>query len=72
MKATLAIGGMQCTSCAMTVDEELEELPGVRRAKTSYAKATSEVEYDPATVGIEALVGAVQAAGYTATIKTPE
>lgn len=38
MKVTLAIEGMHCTSCAMTIDEELEDLPGVKRAKTSYAR----------------------------------
>lgn len=69
MKATLAIEGMHCTSCAMTIDEELEDLPGVMRAKTSYAKATSDVEYDPEDVAVEALVGAVKAAGYNATIR---
>lgn len=69
MTTTLAIEGMHCTSCAMTIDEELEDLPGVKRAKTSYAKATSDVEYDPEAVTVEALIGAVKGAGYTATIR---
>lgn len=69
MKTTLAIEGMHCTSCAMTIDEELEDLTGVKRAKTSYARATSEVEHDPEAVGLEALIAAVRAAGYTATIR---
>ena len=70
MKVTLAIEGMHCTSCAMTIDEELEDLPGVKRAKTSYARGTSDVEYDPDAVAVEALVGAVKAAGYTAALRS--
>lgn len=53
----------------MTIDEELEDLTGVKRAKTSYARATSEVEHDPEAVGVEALIAAVRAAGYTASIR---
>jgi len=54
----------------MTIDEELEDLPGVKRAKTSYARGTSDVEYDPDAVAVEALVGAVKAAGYTAALRS--
>ncbi len=67
MKTTLVIEGMHCTSCAMSIDEELEEVHGVKRAKTSYAKQAAEVEYDPALASIDALVQAVSAAGYHAT-----
>lgn len=48
----------------MTIDEELEQLPGVKRVKTSYARSVSEVEYDADVVSAEQLLAAVEAAGY--------
>lgn len=37
-KQKLLIRGMHCSSCAMTIDEELEELEGVAEARTSFRK----------------------------------
>lgn len=67
MKSILRISGMHCSSCALSIDDGLEELVGVRRAKTSYAKRQSEVEFDPGAVTEAELVAAVEAAGYEAT-----
>ncbi len=63
---TLRIADMHCASCAMAIDFELEDLPGVAEARTSYARATTEVTFDPARVGLEALIAAIRAAGYAA------
>lgn len=48
--ASFKISGMHCTSCSMNIDGELEDLPGVVSASTSYATATSKVTYDPEKV----------------------
>lgn len=69
MKAKIEVAGMHCTACGMTIDEELERLPGVRRVKTSYARAISEVEYDGAVVSEAQLLRAVEAAGYRGIIR---
>ena len=69
MKTKLSIMGMHCSSCAMSIDDELEDVLGVKRASTSYAKQTAEVEYDPAVASIGSLIRAVSAAGYSASIK---
>lgn len=37
-KIKLKIDGMHCTSCAMTIDMDLENLEGVKQSQTSYAK----------------------------------
>ena len=37
-KIKLQIQGMHCSSCAMNIDFDLEDLDGVKSAKTSYAK----------------------------------
>ncbi len=65
-RQTLHIVGMHCSSCAMAIDMELEELPGVTEARTSYARATTEVVFDRARVGLDAIIAAIRQAGYTA------
>lgn len=67
-KTILKIVGMHCTSCALTIDLDLEDLPGVKNAKTSYVKQYTEVEYDPQKVSEEQLLETISAAGYTAVV----
>lgn len=64
-KITLKINGMHCTSCAMNIDGELEDL-GVRNASTNYAKAMSDVEYDNDKITLEQIQDAIKKLGYTA------
>lgn len=56
------ISGMHCSSCAMNIDNSLEEISGVISAKTNYAKGETEIKYQrgqsvtaPAKKAIEAL-----------------
>lgn len=62
----LQIGGMTCASCASRVEKKLNGLDGVT-AEVNLATEIARVHADPA-VGIQALVHAVESAGYTATI----
>lgn len=67
-QVTLLIEGMHCGSCGLLIDDELEEIPGVRSARTDVRAGRTIVilEVD-AAVDTAALVAAVQAAGdYTA------
>src|SRR5215210_6314698 len=59
----LPISGMTCASCANRIERRLNELDGVT-ASVNYATEKASVEYDPAAVGPEQLVEAVEAAGY--------
>ncbi|HET6505361.1 MAG TPA: heavy metal translocating P-type ATPase [Baekduia sp.] len=63
----LPIAGMTCASCANRVERRLNKLDGVT-AMVNYATETAAVEYDPAAVTPDALIGAVEAAGYRATL----
>lgn len=65
-KIKLTIKGMHCTSCAMNIDFELEDLEGIKLAKTNYAKQESEVEYDETKVELAAIIDVVKKTGYTA------
>ncbi|OGG31025.1 hypothetical protein A3I51_05955 [Candidatus Gottesmanbacteria bacterium RIFCSPLOWO2_02_FULL_38_8] len=58
---------MHCTACAMNIDFELEDVEGIRQAKTNYAKAQTEVEYDPKVINEEKIISLIKKAGYTST-----
>jgi len=61
----LKIGGMHCTSCSMNVDSDLEDLPGVISATTSYAKQISKIEYDKSKVSQKEIEAVITGLGYT-------
>jgi P-type Cu+ transporter len=63
----LPITGMTCASCANRVERKLNKLDGVT-ATVNYATEKARVQFDPGAVAAEQLVGAVQAAGYIATL----
>lgn len=57
---------MHCSSCALTIDMDLEEFEGVKQVRTSYAKAETEVEFDPEKINEEDIIATVKRSGYTA------
>lgn len=61
---TFKLSGLHCTSCALTIDLDLEEVPGVKNATTSYAASQTMVEYDPALVSPETLKQVIAKSGY--------
>ena len=63
----LPITGMTCASCANRIERKLNKLEGVT-ASVNYATEKASVSYDPEAVGTDALVGAVEAAGYQAVL----
>ncbi|MEQ3542427.1 heavy metal translocating P-type ATPase [Pseudonocardia tropica] len=65
----LAIGGMTCASCANRVERKLNKLDGVS-ATVNYATEKAKVSA-PGGVGTDALVAAVESAGYSAVLPTP-
>lgn len=66
VKRRFEIAGMHCTSCAITIDWEIEDLEGVAEARTSYADARTEVVFDPDRVSETAILEAIGRAGFTA------
>ncbi|MBT2450395.1 cation transporter [Streptomyces sp. ISL-43] len=59
---------MHCTSCGLLIDDELEEIPGVRSSSTDVRAGRTVVRLEEgAEVDAAVLVTAVQKAGeYTA------
>ena len=66
IRQRFVIEGMHCTSCGITIDWELEDLPGVSEASTSYAKATTDVQFDPLKTDLQEILTAIERAGFTA------
>ncbi|GAA1833367.1 heavy metal translocating P-type ATPase [Pseudonocardia alni subsp. carboxydivorans] len=61
----LAVGGMTCASCANRIERKLNKLDGVT-ATVNYATEKARISA-PGGVGLDTLLGTVEAAGYTAT-----
>ncbi len=64
-KKKFKIDGMHCTSCAMLIDGELEDLDGVKKAATNYAQQECEVEFDDDKTTEEEMIVAVKKVGYS-------
>ena len=64
VKTKLNITGMHCSSCAMNIDFELEDLAGVISAKTSYAKQKTEIEFDEERINLQKIKGLIEKKGY--------
>lgn len=69
MKKKFKILDMHCSSCALTIDMDLEELDGVKKAQTSYAKAETKIEFDPEKISDELILETIKKSGYKAVLK---
>src|SRR5258707_8453095 len=70
-RVELPITGMTCASCANRVERRLNELDGVT-ATVNYATEKARVEFEAGTVVPEQLLGAVEAAGYSAALPSTQ
>jgi Cu+-exporting ATPase len=68
IKSKFKITGMHCTSCAFNIDGELEDTDGVEEANTNFAKAQTEVKFDPEKVSVDKIIKLIKTVGYTATL----
>lgn len=62
----LHITGMSCGGCVSSVQNILAAVPGVSRVEVDLAAGTARIQFDPARTPVDALVQAVNAAGFTA------
>ncbi|XP_059625482.1 copper-transporting ATPase RAN1 isoform X2 [Cornus florida] len=59
---------MTCAACVNSVEGILRELPGVKRAAVALATSLGEVEYDPTVISKDAIVNAIEDAGFEAAL----
>ncbi len=62
----IKIGGMSCQGCVKNITGVLTGLAGVSAADVSLDAAEAKVSFDPAAVSREALIGAIEDAGFDA------
>lgn len=65
-KVTLNILDMHCSACAMNIDFDLEDLPGINKTNTNYAKQKTIVEYDETQIDVPKIVNQIAKTGYKA------
>lgn len=62
-KVKLKINGMHCTSCAMNIDFELEDL-GVKSSKTNYIKQETDIFFDEEKIKLPEILEQIRKIGY--------
>lgn len=68
----LAVEGMHCGSCGLTIDDAVEEVPGVARATTSFRTSLTEVllvDGADQAILLPQVISAVSRAGYRAAVR---
>jgi copper chaperone CopZ len=65
-KHTFRVDGMHCGSCALLIDDTLEDLPGVTNAQTKKGQCT--VELDATQSGPDDVIRAIEELGYRASL----
>jgi len=63
---TLKLRGMSCASCANSIQEAIQSVPGVSDVNVNFGAEQATVQYDPQKTTLEAIQDAVDAAGYSA------
>jgi Cu+-exporting ATPase len=66
-RVDLALEGMTCAACATRIERKLNKLDGVE-ASVNYATEQAAVRFDADRVAVGDLIGAVEAAGYRASL----
>ena len=61
----LKVPDMTCGHCELSVQEALDDLDGVERAKADHATGDVEVDYDEDKVSVEQMGEAIEEVGYT-------
>jgi Cu+-exporting ATPase len=61
---SLTIGGMHCATCAISVQDALKEVPGVRDARVNFALGKATVDYDSSLASESDMKKAVEESGY--------
>jgi Cu+-exporting ATPase len=64
----LALEGMTCAACAARIEKVLNRVPGTR-ASVNFATETATARIDGSATDVDALVAAVERAGYHARVK---
>ena len=65
---TLAVPGMTCGVCPITVNKALTAVPGVEKVSVNEVKKNAVVTFDNAKTNVKALIKATTDAGYPSVV----
>jgi len=65
-RLTLAVPGINCGHCELTIKEEVGALDGVRTVEPSHLSKSVVIDFDSASVSAEQIKAALAEAGYPA------
>ncbi|MEP7283469.1 MAG: mercury resistance system periplasmic binding protein MerP [Rubrivivax sp.] len=66
---TLAVPGMTCAACPITVKRAIAKVDGVSQVKVSYEERQAVVTFDDAKTSVPKLTQATENAGYPSSVK---
>ena len=66
---TLAVPGMTCAACPITVKKALSKVDGVSQVDVTFEKREAVVIFDKAKASVQQLTKATENAGYPSSVK---
>ena len=66
---TLAVPGMTCAACPLTVKQAISKVDGVNKINVSFDKREAVVTFDDAKASVQKLTQATENAGYPSSVK---
>jgi mercuric ion binding protein len=66
---TLAVPGMTCATCPITIKKALSKVEGVSKTDVSFDKREAVVTFDDAKTSMQKLTKATEDAGYPSSVK---
>ncbi|MEG4349203.1 heavy metal translocating P-type ATPase [Microcoleus sp. LAD1_D3] len=63
---TLKLRGMSCASCASSIEQAIQSVPGVLECHVNFGMEQATIQYDSKQTNLETIQSAVDAAGYQA------
>lgn len=69
MTVTLAVSGMTCAACPITIKKALSKVEGVSKTEVSFEKREAVVTFDDTKTSVQKLTKATADAGYPSSVK---
>ena len=66
---TLAVPGMTCAACPLTVKQAISKVDGVNKVNVSFDKREAVVTFDDAKASVQKLTQATENAGYPSSVQ---
>ena len=66
---TLAVPGMTCATCPITVKKAISKVEGVSKVDVGFEKREAVVTYDDVKTSVQKLTKATEDAGYPSSVK---